>query len=113
MDEDLNGLNELFSVLFVPVAKLISLLRYAEKSYMAASLAAPLTSPHGCDGCLQKFQSIADLERRISDLYWIQNEEKLLDSVVKLGAGLPANSAELDLTISATDVDPIHEALEA
>ncbi|KAL7395220.1 hypothetical protein ABVT39_012420 [Epinephelus coioides] len=42
----------------------------------------------------------------MSDLCWIRNEEKLLDSIVKLGAGSPANSAELDLTIPATDVDP-------
>ena len=71
---------------------------------MAASFAAPLTSPHRCDGCLQKSLSIADLERFISDLYWIRDEEKeLLDSVVTLGAGLPV---ELDFTIPATGVDP-------
>lgn len=70
---------------------------------MAASTAVLLTPPHGCDGCLQKSQAIAELERRISDLYWIRNEEKLLDSVITLGAGTPVNIAALDSTIPATD----------
>lgn len=76
---------------------------------MATSVATPLTSPHGCVGCLQKSQSIADLERRISNLYWIRNEEQLLDSVVTLGqvgAGPSVNSAESDTTIPLTDVGP-------
>ena len=72
---------------------------------MAASTLVALT-PHQCDGCLQKSQSIADLERRISDLYWIRNEEKLLDSVITLGADPPVNSAELDSTIPAVDAAP-------
>ena len=73
---------------------------------MAAPAAALLTHPHGCDGCLQKSQSIAELERRISDLYWIRNEEKQIDSIITLGAGLPVNSAELDTTIPAPDATP-------
>ncbi|KAL7408522.1 hypothetical protein ABVT39_024831 [Epinephelus coioides] len=70
---------------------------------MAASTVVLLTPLHGCDGCLQKSQAIAELERHISDLYWIRNEEKLLDSVITLGAGPPVNIAELDSTIPATD----------
>lgn len=70
---------------------------------MAASTAVLLTPPYGCDGCLQKSQSITELERRISDLYWIRDEEKLLDPVITLGAGPPVNLAELDSTIPAMD----------
>ncbi|CAJ1061364.1 uncharacterized protein LOC121645396 isoform X2 [Xyrichtys novacula] len=71
---------------------------------MAATTTFPLTSPHRCDGCLEKSQSIAQLERRISDLHWIWNEEKLLDSVVTLGAGPPVNS-ELNSTIPVWDAN--------
>ncbi|CAJ1076477.1 hypothetical protein GBF38_007428 [Xyrichtys novacula] len=63
---------------------------------------SPLTSPHRCDGCLKKSRSIAQLERRISDLHWIRNEEKLLDSVITFGAGPPVKS-ELDSTIPVWD----------
>lgn len=73
---------------------------------MTASTSTPPTPPHRCDGCLQKSQSIAELERRISDLYWIRDEEKLLDSVITLGAGPPVDAAKLDSTIPATDAAP-------
>ncbi|CAJ1064735.1 hypothetical protein NQZ68_016782 [Xyrichtys novacula] len=69
---------------------------------MAATTMSPLTSPHRCDGCLEKSRSIAQLERRISDLHWIRNEEKLLDSVITFGAGPPVKS-ELDSTIPVWD----------
>ncbi|CAJ1057640.1 hypothetical protein D4764_0229340 [Xyrichtys novacula] len=70
---------------------------------MTASTAAPSTPPYRCDGCLQKSQSIVELRRRISNLYWIRDEEKLLDSVTTLGAGPPVNASELDSTILLTD----------
>ncbi len=70
---------------------------------MAASTTVLLTPSHGWDGCLQKSQSIVELEHRISDLYWIRNEEKLLDSVITIGAGPPVNSAELDSTVLASE----------
>ncbi|CAJ1066316.1 hypothetical protein D5F01_LYC11111 [Xyrichtys novacula] len=60
-----------------------------------------LTSSHKCNSCLQKSKAIAELERRISSLHWIRNEELLLDSVLMLGADLPVNPAELDSTIPA------------
>lgn len=66
----------------------------------------PLTSPHRCEGCLRKSQSIAELERRISNLYWIRNEEMLLDSVVTLGAGPPASSGELESTFPVIGAAP-------
>ncbi|CAJ1066501.1 hypothetical protein F7725_013457%2C partial [Xyrichtys novacula] len=53
---------------------------------MAATITFPLTSPPRCDGCLEKSRSIAQLEHCIADLHWIRNEEKLLDSVITLGA---------------------------
>lgn len=64
---------------------------------------APLTSPH-CDSCLHKTQKIAELEKRISNLVWIRNEETLLDSVVVLGAGPPDVTAELDSTAPVQSV---------
>ncbi|CAJ1078495.1 hypothetical protein D4764_12G0010930 [Xyrichtys novacula] len=60
-----------------------------------------LTSSHECNSCLKKSKTIAELERRISSLHWIRNEESLLDSMLTLGAGLPVNPAELDSTIPA------------
>ncbi|KAL7395169.1 hypothetical protein ABVT39_011360 [Epinephelus coioides] len=60
---------------------------------------APLTSPHHCDSCIHKTQKIAELEQRISNLYWIRDEEARLDSVVAPGLGPPGNPADLDLTI--------------
>lgn len=48
-----------------------------------------LNSTQGCDSCLQKTQKIAELECRVSDLYWFRNEEVLLDSLVTVGAGPP------------------------
>ena len=47
--------------------------------------------------------SIAELECCISDLYWIWDEEKLLEPVIALSAGPPVNLAELDSTIPAMD----------
>lgn len=70
---------------------------------MAADIGAQLTLSDKCDGCLQKSLSIADVEGRISELYWIRDEEKRLDSVITLGAVPPVSSAELGLTIPAMD----------
>ncbi|KAL7381025.1 hypothetical protein ABVT39_027345 [Epinephelus coioides] len=60
---------------------------------------APLTSPHHCDSCIHKTQKIAELEQRISNVYWIRDEEARLDSVVAPGPGPPGNPAYLDSTI--------------
>lgn len=52
-----------------------------------------LTSPHDCDSCIHKYQKIAELEQRISNLYWIRDEEMRLDPVVaasSLTGPLPA-----------------------
>ena len=56
----------------------------------------PLTSPSRCDRCLQLSQTIAGLERCISNLYQIRDEEILLDSLVMVGP-TPTVPAELKL----------------
>ncbi|KAL7405842.1 hypothetical protein ABVT39_008404 [Epinephelus coioides] len=61
---------------------------------------APLTSPHNCDSCLHKSQKIAELEQHIYNLYWIRDEEALLDSVIAIGAGPPGNPVDLDSTVA-------------
>lgn len=59
----------------------------------------PLTSPHDCSSCLQKSQKIAELERRISNLYCIRDGEDLIDSVIAMGPGPPGNPADMDSTV--------------
>ncbi|KAL7378822.1 hypothetical protein ABVT39_019336 [Epinephelus coioides] len=61
----------------------------------------PLTTPHDCDSCLHKSQKIMELEWCISNLYWIRNEESLLDFVVAIGP--PGNPADLDSTLLEHD----------
>ncbi len=57
---------------------------------------APLTSPSGCDRCLQLSQTIAELEGRISILHQIRDDKDLIDSLVRVGA-TAADSAEAEL----------------
>ncbi|KAL7385305.1 hypothetical protein ABVT39_018943 [Epinephelus coioides] len=63
----------------------------------------PLISPHDCDSCLHKSLKIAELERRISNLYWIRGEKALLDSVVSIGTGPAGNPVDLDSTAPVSD----------
>ncbi|KAL7374008.1 hypothetical protein ABVT39_019561 [Epinephelus coioides] len=64
---------------------------------------APLTSPRDCASCLNKSQKIAELEQRISNLYWIRDEEARLDSVVSTGTHGSGNSTDLDSTVPVFD----------
>lgn len=41
----------------------------------------PLTSPSGCDSCLHLSQTVAELQRQMSPLYQIREEERFLDSL--------------------------------
>lgn len=64
----------------------------------------PLTSPPGCDSCLRLTQKISELEGRISILYQIQDEERLLDSLVTFGPAVTTTTArDLDLTTPCLD----------
>ncbi|KAL7401090.1 hypothetical protein ABVT39_022766 [Epinephelus coioides] len=58
----------------------------------------PDLSQHTFGVPARKFK-IAELEQRISNLYWIRDEEARLDSVVAPGPGPPGNPADLDSTI--------------
>lgn len=39
------------------------------------------------------------MESRISNLYWIRDEEALFDPMVSIGAGPPGNPTDLDSTL--------------
>lgn len=64
----------------------------------------PLTSPPGCASCLCLSQKVTELERRISILYRINEDEKFLDFLVSMG---PAHSivalVELDSSVPCSE----------
>lgn len=64
----------------------------------------PLTSPSGCDGCVRLNLTISELEKRISILYQLREEEQLLDSLVTVGRVVTTTeAAELDSTVRCFD----------
>lgn len=65
----------------------------------------PLTSPSGCNSCLRLTQKTSELEGRISILYQLKDEERILDSLVTMGPAVTTTIAvELDSTIPCSDV---------
>lgn len=52
----------------------------------------PHTSPPNCTGCFSLSQKIAELERRISTLYQIQDSERLLDTLAAEASRLAENT---------------------
>lgn len=54
-----------------------------------------LTSPPDCSGCFRLSQKIAELEGRISNLYQIQEDERLLDSLATEASCIPDNNTML------------------
>ncbi len=66
---------------------------------------APLTSTHGCDSCLRLTQKVSDLEGRISTLYQLRDEERLIDTLVTVGAPKTNSyTGMMDTTVPCADV---------
>lgn len=64
----------------------------------------PLTSPSKCDSCPRLTQKISELEERISILYQIKDDERILDSLIAIGPTITTTTTgELDSTVSCVD----------
>lgn len=59
---------------------------------------APLTLPSGCESCTCLSKRIAELEKRISTLYQIQDGERFLDTIIFGPAQATNTSGELEAT---------------
>ncbi|KAJ8346832.1 hypothetical protein SKAU_G00282330 [Synaphobranchus kaupii] len=67
----------------------------------------PLTSPSECDSCLGLTQKVSELEGRISILYQIKEEERILDSLFTVGPAVTTTGArDLDSTDSLITSGP-------